>query len=278
MSWPTIARKDFEDAVRSRFYWAAVAAFSLLTAVLVGVAKFLPGAEATAALGLGIATEFAGILVPIIALIAAYLSIAGERENGSIKVLLGLPPSRADVVLGKLVGRLGVVLLGVVAGFVLSGVTAFAVYGELPVGAFLSITALTGVLALAFVAVAVGISAATATRARAMAASIGVYLLFTVMWDFIPYGVHVAVYGRPPGATVPAWYFLVERLSPPGAYGQAIGRILSADGGGMTPPLTARIDGALPAYLGDGALVVIFASWIALPVLLGYLRFRRADL
>lgn len=277
MTWPIIARKDFEDAIRSRIYWVSVAMFAILTALMVSVAKFLPGTNATAAVGLGVATEFAGILVPIVALVAAYLSVAGEREGGAIKILLGLPPSRGDVVLGKLVGRSGVVLLGTVAGFGFAGLAASLIYGSLPLGVFLWITGLTGVLALAFVAVAVGISAATATRARAMGAAIGVYLLFAVMWDFVPYGLHFLVYGSPPGVELPAWYFLVERLSPPGAYGQAVGHVLGSQGG-VAPPLAARLGGEVPAYLGSSTLVAVFATWIVVPILLGYIRFRRVDL
>ena len=52
-------------------------------------------------------------LLPIVALVATYMAIAGERESGGVKFLLGLPNSRRDVFLGKLASRLGVVTAGV---------------------------------------------------------------------------------------------------------------------------------------------------------------------
>jgi len=66
------------------------------------------------------------------ALIAAYLAIAGERESGSLKLLLGLPPSRGEVLVGKFLGRSGVVAIGLVLGFLVSGVVTVAIYGGLP--------------------------------------------------------------------------------------------------------------------------------------------------
>jgi len=45
--------------------------------------------------------------------IDGYMAVVGERRSGSIKILLGLPPNRADVVFGKLLGRMGVVGLAV---------------------------------------------------------------------------------------------------------------------------------------------------------------------
>jgi hypothetical protein len=49
----------------------------------------------------GLAGVGGALLIPLAALVAAYLSIAGERESGSIKFALSLPISRGDLVLGK---------------------------------------------------------------------------------------------------------------------------------------------------------------------------------
>jgi len=164
MTWPTIARKEFADALGSRMLWTIVAIIAVMTSLSAALSLLVPELDGGAETAIGGASQFAGLLVPIMALIAAYLAIAGERESGSLKVLLGLPPSRGEVLVGKFLGRSGVVAVGLVLGFAVSGVVTLAVYGTLPLTAFVGTTALTAFLGVAFVGIAVGISALTATR------------------------------------------------------------------------------------------------------------------
>lgn len=277
MTWAVIAGKEFTDAVRARVLWALVAVIGLLTGGLTALTRFLPGIEPDPLVALGAASEFAAILVPILALVAAYLAVAGERESGSLKVLLGLPPSRGEVLLGKFLGRSAVVAVGLVLGFVVAGVATALAYGDLPVARFAGITALTVVLGLAFVGLAVGISAATATRARAMTVSIAVYLVFVLLWDVVPQGLYFLVNGSPPGAVVPAWFLALETASPPGAYSALVATVLGA-GTPDLPGLAARLGGPLPFYLQPWFQAVVLGLWTVVPLGLGYRRFERADL
>lgn len=272
-SVPTIARKEFDDAIRSRMLWGIVVVIAAMTSLSAGISLLVPGVQADAVMALGGATQFAGLLVPIMALIAAYLAIAGERESGSLKVLLGLPPSRGEVLVGKFLGRSGVVVVGLTLGFAVSGVVTFALYGDLPLVAFLATTALTALLGVTFAGIAVGISAFTATRARAMTIAVAAYLGLTVLWDLLPTGAHLLVTGTMPGATVPAWYLLIQSLSPTGAYNALAQSVLMGTGG-----LETAVGGPLPAYLHPAAFLAILLVWIIVPLILGYLRFRRADL
>ncbi|MFC7174984.1 ABC transporter permease [Haloplanus litoreus] len=114
--WLTIARKEFADALRSRMIWGIVVIIAVMTSLSAGISLLIPDVEGGAEMAIGGASQFAGLLVPIMALIAAYLAIAGERESGSLKVILGLPPSRGEVLLGKFLGRSGVVAIGLALG------------------------------------------------------------------------------------------------------------------------------------------------------------------
>nr|WP_233340925.1 ABC transporter permease subunit [Haloprofundus sp. MHR1] len=276
----TIARKEIDDAVRSRLIWVIIAVFGAAAALLSVALSLVPQVEATPIMGVTMAGQSAQMLGPIIALIAAYLSIAGERESGSIKVLLGLPPSRGEVVLGKLLGRGLVVACGLMAGFIIAGVAIAVVYGSLPVVSFIFLTVLTGVLGLVFVGIAVGISAATATRARAMTLSIGLYLALVLFWDLLAQFVHLAVLGTFPGATVPGWYVLLQGLSPVGAYDTLTNAILAGTATtGAVPTLATRLEaGVVPVYLQSWVMIGVLLAWGAVPLVLGYLRFSRTDL
>lgn len=272
--WLTIARKEFADALRSRMMWGIVAIIAVMTSLSAGISLLVPGADGGPEMAIGGASQFAGILVPIMALIAAYLAIAGERESGSLKVILGLPPSRGELLFGKFLGRSGVVAIGLTLGFVVSGVATAALYGGLPVSAFAGTTALTVLLGVAFVGIAIGISAVTSTRSRAMTLAITAYLGLTLLWDLAPNAVHLLVTGEMPGQEVPAWFLLLQGFSPTGAYNALVQRQLLGAG----TAVEARLGGPAPAYLDPAVFLGILVAWAVVPLAVGYLTFRRADL
>ncbi|WP_276302607.1 ABC transporter permease subunit [Halorussus lipolyticus] len=272
--WLTVARKEFADALRSRMIWGIVVIIAVMTSLSAGISFLIPDVEGGAEMAIGGASQFAGLLVPIMALMAAYLAIAGERESGSLKVVLGLPPSRGEVLLGKFLGRSGAVAIGLALGFVVSGVVTTAVYGGLPVGVFIGTTVLTVLLGVSFVGIAIGISAVTATRARAMTLAITAYLGLTLLWDLAPNAVHLLVTGEMPGSVVPAWFLLLQGLSPTGAYNALVQRLLLSGG----TAVETRIGGPAPSYLDPAVFLTLLLIWAIVPLLVGYLRFRRADL
>src|SRR5699024_6961636 len=52
-------------------------------------------------------------LIPMIGIVVGYKAIAGERDSGSIKLLLALPNTRREVFLGKVIGQTAVVSVAI---------------------------------------------------------------------------------------------------------------------------------------------------------------------
>lgn len=292
MSARTIARKDVEDAIRSRVLWIVTIAF----VALMGGAAYVPSVVVADALSPTHALRFlggpTGTILPITALVAGVLSIAGERESGRLKVLLGLPHTRRDVLVGKTAGRMTVLAVAIAIGFATAGIVMIGVYGGLPsLPVFAAYVAITVLLGLAFCAIAVGISAAAATRARAMASAVGVFFVFEFVWGLLPFGIYYAVHGRAPAtvATRPTWYLLLSWLNPIEAYTvlgnrllppATVGIVVSDRGTAQTQASTGPADvlsGPVP-YLDEAVCLLVLGAWIALPLTLGYLRFRSVDL
>ncbi|GKZ12419.1 ABC transporter permease [Haladaptatus sp. T7] len=274
MSILVVARKDFEDAVRSKTLWAITALFVLFTSGTVYALNQVMELNNTSALQM--LTLPAGLIIPITALVAAYLAIAGERESGSIKLLLGLPHTRLEVLLGKLLGRTAVVTVAIGGAFVVTAGVLAALYGTVSLTDYLSLLLLTALFGAVFVSIAVGISAATATRARAMAAAVGVFVTFQILWDYVPMGIYYLVEGAiPGGGPLPAWYFLVLTLNPKNAYTSASGLFFPK---AQATSFAARVIGDPPFYLDAWFGLVVLALWFVLPAALGYLRFQRVDL
>ncbi|MFB6151413.1 MAG: ABC transporter permease [Haloarculaceae archaeon] len=281
MSTLAVAKRDFLDVRRAKLVWAPVALYTLFMLV------FFWGQTNTenpdfynvlwGLLGIG-----GALVVPLIALVAAYLSIAGERESGTIKFTLGAPVDRSAVVLGKLVARSGVVLVGLLVSFVIGTVVAQLLVPDMAFeyGDYAAFVGVTLLYALAYVSVAVGISAAAATRSRAMAGGIGFFFLFNIVWNFLPVSPTQMLefvlreLGRDPD-NYRNLLELVFSLSPTGAYLNSMELYMPARVVERATQVSATGD---PFYAQSWFMLVILGAWAVVPIALGLWRFERAQL
>jgi ABC-2 type transport system permease protein len=263
--WQSVAKKDFTDALRSRRLAALVVLFVLfVVGIEVALVELFPddigGAAALVAGLVGPAT----LLVPLIGLVTGYRCIAGERESGSHKLLLSLPHSRRDVVLGKLVGRTGIVSAAILGGFLAGGVVAFVLIGGFAVLPFVVYFAITLLYAAAFVGLGVGISASTGSTSVAVAGGLGAFFVFQFFWAFLVGLLQNQLLSNAPDVL----FRTIERLSPLLSYTESVGQYVGEGGGAAGDALYQQ---------GWFALLVLVA-WVVVPVGLGYLRFRSVDL
>lgn len=275
----TVAKYDFENSRRSFMLWGVVGVFLALVLLLTIVPGLLSG-DVPGEFVVTIITPVAGIFVPVTAVIASYLAIAGERESGQMNILLSLPPSRLDVVLGKFLGRTAVVLGAIVIAFVVALVAGLPLYDGFPVVPFLMTMGLTGLLGLAFVGIAVGISSMSTTRTRAMAPAVGVVILFaTGIWGGLMQAINIVADLGFDTTVDPEIIDLLRFLSPSQAYSRLFNRLVEprlAESAGGTAQLT-NLSGQ-PFFVQDWFVFLLLAAWVVVPVVVGYLRFNRADL
>lgn len=276
MSWQTVARKDFQDASRSRALWALSIIFVLLSGLIVwAFGEVLGGGDGAEILGLiGALKSPMTLFISIVALLVGHKAIVGERESGSLKVLLSLPHSRLDVVLGKLAGRTVVLWLAIALGFLTGTLVWFGTVGSGSLVKLAFFAVLTLVFALAYMSVAVAISASTRSGSRATAIAIGVWLVFQFLWSLIILALRFVASGFSLETVLiqdqPSWAAFLESLNPASAYDTAT---------------TTLIPGAQEAAnLGDSIFVtswwalLILLVWIVGPTAFGYWRFAEADL
>jgi len=277
-----VTRKDFTAARRSRGLWAVATALGVLTTFIAfGFSGYRLGPEETVIQLFRTMGGVFGLLLPIVALVASYMAIAGERESGGVKFLLGLPNSRRDVFLGKLVSRLAVVTAGIAFMFATATAMAVARNGALPLGVVAGMFVVSWLYAAVFVAVAVSLSAAVAERSRAIAAAVGSYFGLVLLY-VIP-GVSVALLVRFVHQTLLGFepnldlYNAVLYTSPLIAYRKAMNLVVPDQFERQVLQRASESD-TLPAYLGDEVSLLVFAVWLAVPLALGYWRFEGADL
>lgn len=280
MSWQIVMRKEFSDAARSLVLWIISVIFILFSLLLVGSYIAFeeefgpPGADPGTSLdAMVFVLSPIALVAPIIALVVGYKAIVGEREAGSLKVLLSLPHTRWDVMFGKLVGRTLVVAIPLVVALIVMGGLITVFVDPIGVGNYLIILALSIILAAVFVAIAVAISGATKSSTVAGAAMFGVYLLFLVFWDILELGLLYLVEGTiNVGQNPPGWFLFMDMLSPDGAY--------LAAARGLMPDVDLMAGMNVPDvwYLSEWIALGLLLFWLVVPFAIGYLRFREADL
>jgi ABC-2 type transport system permease protein len=306
MSWQAVARKEFRDAIRSRWLHGSTLFFALFlggaAALFFGVLIGPENRQVSNLFGffanLGVFSfSFPGLLALVLGFIAlstSYGSITGERETGSIKLLLSLPNSRLDAIVGKFLGRSAVVVAALLVGFLFVFVVLIATGTRLQLGSFVPQVALTALLGMAFVSIGLGISALAGSNREATLATMGLYLVFAVLWGSVSEGIpklinytadQVGVGGVSELTRVKLGVFLkylnplkaYETLAAELYYGPARARLVSATFGEQTA-LGPVLQESVPVYFSGGFLFVVLLAWIALPVAVGYWAFDRDDL
>ncbi|MFC6907115.1 ABC transporter permease [Halalkalicoccus tibetensis] len=283
-----VARKELRHISRSR------AARTVLVALLVSVivvfqvvARDGGPSSATAAVdNLGLPFQ---LLVPLAAILVGCFTVSGERASGSLRVLLGLPLSRTEVVLGKLFGGLSALAIGIIVTIGFTVPVSLVTFGSVPVTSLAGLGATTVLFAFAFGGLSIGISAAAATRKISIAAIVGGYMTMTFLWEPIVAGIYHVATQALPSSTVTPWIPLLERLNPIEAYADVATTLggtsvyplrityglLERDPG---TPLSDHVDGTVAGYLVEPFLVAVLCAWMLVPVLFGVLRLRDADL
>lgn len=297
MSWQLVARKDFEDVIRSWLLWSIVGVFVLM----MGIVALSTSGEDFDETGIELLFDLFNLLgtqllIPVTALILGYMAITAERQSGSLRILFGLSHSRRDVLLGKLGSRSVAMVVATLIVCAVVGLMAVPMVDSFPVGSYVWFLGLTVLLGLAFVGIAVGISAATGSRAKAMGGAIGSFVVFALLWRPLLAGIYYVTNGSLPGFEAPNWYLFLASLEPMTAHRHALGLVTEeyywpmfgwtnmvedhpedapVDEGLL---LGNRVAGETPFYLSEwfGALVLLV--WFVVPVAIGYWVFERSDL
>ncbi|RXK47456.1 ABC transporter permease subunit [Halorientalis pallida] len=268
MSWDVIARQDWALTVGER---STKGLLGLLGFVIVVTAYVYP----VSGPGPHTTGRFAGAvhgslttLVPIVGVLLGYNAVVSERESGALRLSLSLPHSRADVVFGKFLGRVGVVTATLVASLAVAGFLVVYPFGELEAFRYLAFVGFTVWFGGVWTGIGIATSIAAATKRRALVLALFVFFVFVMVWDTVDSGVTLALnfVGLVDGALPDPLQFY---------FGLEPGRVFGRLTDGFVDP-SATVDGAW--YLSEWVALVLFVLWLVGPLGLAYRRFARGDL
>src|SRR3989338_7973014 len=119
-----VAAKEFRDRIRNRWVIAVAVIFTLFAFAIAYFGSAQQGEVGFHSIDVTIASLVSLViyLIPLIALILGFDAIVGERERGSLDLLLSLPITRLELLLGKYAGLAGALTLSTVTGFGAVGV------------------------------------------------------------------------------------------------------------------------------------------------------------
>ena len=115
----TIAAKEFRDRMRNRWVLAVALVFTVFSLVIAYFGGAQQGSVGFRSIEFTIASLVSLViyLIPLIALLLGFDAIVGERERGSLDLLLALPITRLELLLGKYLGLAAALTLSTLAGF-----------------------------------------------------------------------------------------------------------------------------------------------------------------
>lgn len=262
-----LAGKEFRDRFRNRWVLAVAVVFTVFSLMITYFGAAVQGQIGPRSIELTIASLVSLViyLIPLIALLLGFDAIVGERERGSLDLLLALPITRLELLLGKFLGLAGALTLSTVAGFALVAVLLFQQFSFAGLYHYLGFVLSSVLLGLAFLSLAMLLSVLARDRTRASGLAIALWFALVLVFDLLLLGLLVASGGELGGD---AFAYLLL-LNPADIF--RILNIFSLDDVRRLYGLASIVPPALgQAWLMGGAMLV----WIVGPLALASWRFK----
>ena len=273
-TWRSVARKEIRGLIGNRTAKIGIG-LVMLVFVLGGYIVPTNVSDPTIADYDEFLRGIVSFLVPLFGLLLGYRAVVGERATGRLTLMLSFPYSRADVVVGKVVGR-GIILVGTIAIGILGGAWLVAYpFGTVALDTLASYVGATALFGVVFLAIGVGLSTLTSSLRRATVFTFGTFFLSAVAWPQLDgYFLQALEYLNLASDELPDWAVFVHGVEP----GLLYIRVLNTF---VTPNQLqsgAALGSSGPWYMGGSVAVVLLFGWALTPIVGGYLQFQGTDL
>lgn len=181
----TILHNEFREAVRNRWFVLCAAIFGVLALALSYLGLSGLGTFGVAGFGRTAASllHLVMVIVPLMGLLIGALSVAGEREHGTLLTLLAQPVTPTEVLLGKFAGSASALTASLLIGFGASGAVIARYGGMSHVGGYAALVLFTLLLGLAHVAIGFCVSVVTRRASTALGLALGCWLVLVFLSD-----------------------------------------------------------------------------------------------
>jgi Cu-processing system permease protein len=271
-----IAKKEIMDNVRNLWIIIMTVIFVVLTIAMSALGSYFSEGWQDLGITITLMMSIVQLLVPIIALMLGYAAIVGEIEKGSMNMMISLPTSRLEIVLGKIIGLGCVLSFSIIVGFGLAGI----IIGIMVPGAnyveyliFIFATILIGIV---YLNVAFFFSTLFKKRSAALGGAIFLWFFFNMILPIILLGIAWggAALTDIISGSAPDWFFLIDLINPMSVYAALV--FLNVGTGLPTTGSTPQLQ--YPAFYSSGLMVLILCIWIIGFFAFSYWRFSKKDI
>ena len=273
MLW-TLAMKELRDGFRNRWVAAAIIVLAILALVLSVLGSAPTGSVRVSELEISVISlaSLSVYLIPLIALMLSYDAMVGEFERGTMMLLLAYPVTRWQIIMGKFLGHVLILLIAILVGYGGTVVALTLVTGSGTEGwqAYVAMMASSLVLGAEFIALGYLISVVVRQRATAAGAAIGLWLIFVVLYDLLLFGALTMDTDQQIGQQL---FSMLMLVSPTDTY-----RILNLSLFEGVSEAAGIAGVASEAGMSGMLLVSAMLLWIILPLVATLLVFQRREL
>ena len=268
-----IAKKEVMDNWRNKWLIAVSAIFMILTLVISYFGSMGSAGWKDLNTTIGGMIALVQILVPIIGLMLGYATIAGEKERGSLALLLSYPVSRVEILIGKFLGLGAVLAIANIAGFGVAGIVIGINVKGVQWGAYFVFIFASILLGLVFISISMLFSCIFKKRSTALGGAIFLWFLFTMIWGTILSGSLIAKYGFSAMMNevwmAPTWYYIASIINPISAFSVLVSINVT--------PISTHLT-RYPSFYTTPVTLLILLSWITISLVLAYYLFTKKDL
>lgn len=269
-----LAAKEIRDALRNRWIAATILLLTTIALSLYFLGSAPTGNVKATSLDVTVVSlaNLSVYLLPLIALMLSFDALVGEFERGSMLLLLTYPIARWEVVAGKFVGHMTILLIAIVIGY---GGTALAIASVTGSSAgnwqaYVMMMASSWMLGGIFLALGYVISSLVAERATAVGAAIGVWMVGVVLYDF---GLMSVLLADEEQAISQNLFSALIVVNPTDAY-----RIFNLTGFESVSQVAGMANIGVEFNLSPMLLLFVMGAWIVLPLMIAVFRFKQREL
>jgi len=270
MEWTqiyTLATKEFRDRIRNKWVLAIALVFTAFSLIITYFGAAQQGQIGIKSVEVTITSLVSLViyLIPLIALLLGFDAIVGERERGSLDLLLTQPITRFEILLGKYLGLAAALSLSTLTGFSLVAVLVFRAYAWAGLYQYAGFMFSSVLLGLAFLSLAVWISTIARERTRASGMAIALWFFFVLVFDLL---LLAALVGTADSYSGAAFVYLLL-LNPADIF-----RILNIFSLENVRSMYGLISIVPPALAKPWMMNSVMVAWIVAPLALARWRFK----
>jgi Cu-processing system permease protein len=269
-----LAAEEFQEGLRNRWVISSVLLLAILAFSLALLGTSPIGETRVGALNVTTVSlaSLSVYLLPLIALTLSYDAVVGERERGTLLLLLTYPISRWQVICGKFLGHFTIIAVAILLGYGMTGVY-IAVTDSAPAQDWLLFAAMLGstlMLGSAFIALGYLISVTVSSRATAAGIAISVWLLVVVIYDLLLLGLVLSDAGKVINSDM---FGALLLLNPADIY-----RLFNLAGSEAASLVSGTLGTMDSSFLSSGLLLSVLCLWIIVPIAISIWVFNRHEL